>query len=56
MKDLTLLSLKSALTAGIGIDIDIELWRNKFGCDNSTSFVKNSCQASTPLLLVEYQL
>ncbi len=54
MKDLTLLSLKSALTAGIGIDI--ELWRNKFGCNNSTSFVKNSCQASTPLLLVEYQL
>ena len=52
MKDLTLLSLKSALTAGIGI----EVWRNKFGCDNSTSFVKNSCQASTPLLLVEYQL
>ena len=57
MKDLTLLSLKSALTAGIGIgiDTDIELWRNKFGCNNSTSFVKNSCQASTPLL-VEYQL
>ena len=56
MKNLTLLSLKSALTAGIDIDIDIELWRNKFGCDNSTSFVKNSCQATTPLLLVEYRL
>ena len=47
-----LMGPKSALTAGIGI----EHWRNKFGCDNSTSFVKNSCKATAPLLLVEYQL
>lgn len=43
---------KSGLTAGVGI----EYWHNKFGCNNSTSFVKNSCTATTPLLLVEYKL
>ena len=43
---------KSGLTAGIGV----EYWNNKFGCNNSKSFVKNSCNATTPLLLVEYKL
>ncbi len=43
---------KSGLTAGVGV----EYWNNKFGCDNSTNFVKNSCRATTPLLLVEYKL
>jgi hypothetical protein len=43
---------KSGLTAGIGV----EYWDNKFGCDNSKNFVKNSCKATTPLLLVEYKL
>jgi nucleoside-specific outer membrane channel protein Tsx len=43
---------KSQLTAGVGI----EHWRNKFGCNNSASVVKNSCKATTPLLLVEYTL
>lgn len=43
---------KSGLTAGLGL----EYWNNKFGCDNSKSFVKNSCNATTPLLLVEYKL
>lgn len=42
---------KSGLTAGVGI----EYWRNKFGCNNSTAFVKNSCKATTPLLLAEYK-
>jgi len=43
---------KSGLKAGVGV----EYWNNKFGCDNSTSGVKNSCRATTPLLLVEYHL
>ena len=43
---------KSGLSAGLGV----EYWNNKFGCDNSKSFVKNSCTATTPLLLVEYKL
>lgn len=43
---------KSGLTAGVGV----EYWNNKFGCDNGTNFVKNSCKATTPLLLVEYKL
>ena len=43
---------KSGLTAGVGV----EYWTNKFGCDNSISFVKNSCRSTTPLLLVEYKL
>lgn len=43
---------KSGLTAGVGI----EYWNNKFGCDNDASAVKNSCTATTPLLLVEYKL
>ena len=43
---------KSGLTAGVGV----EYWNNKFGCDNGTTFVKNSCKATTPLLLVEYKL
>jgi hypothetical protein len=43
---------KSGLKAGVGV----EYWSNKFGCNNSTSFVKNSCKATTPLLLVEYHL
>lgn len=43
---------KSGLSAGVGV----EYWDNKFGCDNSKSFVKNSCTATTPLLLIEYKL
>ena len=43
---------KSGLTAGLGV----EYWNNKFGCDNSKSGVKNSCNATSPLLLVEYKL
>ena len=43
---------KSGLTAGVGI----EYWTNKFGCDNSTNFVTNSCRSTTPMLLVEYKL
>ena len=43
---------KSGLTAGVGI----EYWGNKFGCDNSTATVRNSCKSTTPLLLVEYTL
>ena len=43
---------KSGITAGVGI----EYWNNKFGCDNSKNFIKNSCNATTPLLLVEYKL
>lgn len=43
---------KSGLTAGVGI----EYWNNKFGCDNAVNFVKNSCKANTPLLLVDYKL
>ena len=43
---------KSGLSAGVGV----EYWDNKFGCDNGKSFVRNSCTATTPLLLVEYKL
>lgn len=43
---------KTSLTAGFGV----EYWANKFGCDNSASFVKNSCTSTTPQLLVEYKL
>lgn len=43
---------KSGWKAGVGV----EYWSNKFGCDNSASGVKNSCKATSPLLLVEYHL
>ncbi|MFY8178511.1 MAG: hypothetical protein ACOVKR_03825, partial [Limnohabitans sp.] len=43
---------KSGLKAGVGV----EYWNNKFGCNNTGSNVKNSCKATTPLLLVEYHL
>lgn len=43
---------KSQLKAGLGV----EYWNNKFGCDNAKSTVRNSCKATTPLLLVEYHL
>lgn len=43
---------KTGLSAGVGV----EYWDNKFGCDNGKSFVRNSCTATTPLLLVEYKL
>lgn len=43
---------KSQLKAGLGV----EYWNNKFGCNNNTAAVKNSCKATTPLLLVEYHL
>lgn len=46
------LNPKAGLKAGVGL----EHWGNKFGCNNSLSGVKNSCKASTPLLLVEYHL
>lgn len=43
---------KSGLKAGVGV----EYWNNKFGCNNSASFVKDSCKATTPMVLVSYQL
>jgi hypothetical protein len=43
---------KSGLKAGVGV----EYWNNKFGCNNAGSNVKNSCKATTPLLLVQYHL
>jgi len=49
---LDVLDPKAGLKAGLGL----ERWSNKFGCNNSISSVKNSCKATTPLLLVEYHL
>ncbi len=43
---------KSGLKAGVGI----EYWKNKFGCDNAASAIKNACSATTPMLLLEYAL
>ena len=43
---------KSGFKAGAGV----EYWNNKFGCNNAKSFVKNSCTATTPVLLVEYHM
>ena len=43
---------KSGLTAGVGV----EYWNNKFGCNNGTANPANSCNATSPLLLVEYKL
>ena len=43
---------KSGLKAGVGV----EYWNNKFGCDNAASNVKNSCKATSPLMLLEYHL
>ncbi len=43
---------KSGFKAGAGI----EYWNNKFGCNNAKSFVKNSCTATTPVMLVEYHM
>jgi hypothetical protein len=43
---------RSGLKAGVGV----EYWNNKFGCNNSASFVKDSCKATTPMVLVSYQL
>jgi len=43
---------KSGFKAGGGV----EYWNNKFGCNNAKSFVKNSCTATTPVLLVEYHM
>jgi hypothetical protein len=43
---------QSGLSAGVGL----EYWNNKFGCKNSLSDVKDSCKATTPLLLVSYKL
>jgi hypothetical protein len=43
---------KSGLSAGFGL----EYWHNKFGCDNAKSFVKDSCTATTPMLLIDYKL
>lgn len=42
--------------SGLSIGAGVEYWDNKFGCNNSTSFVKNSCTSTTPQLLVEYKL
>ncbi len=42
---------KSGLQAGVGV----EYWNNKFGCNNDTTGVKNSCRATTPLLLLAYK-
>jgi hypothetical protein len=41
---------KSGFKAGVGL----EFWNNKFGCNNSKSPVKNSCKATTPMVLAEY--
>ena len=43
---------KSGFKAGAGV----EYWNNKFGCNNAKSFVKNSCTATTPVLLLEYHM
>ena len=43
---------KSGWSAGLGI----EYWGNKFGCDNEKSSVKNSCTATTPMLLIDYKM
>jgi hypothetical protein len=43
---------KGGLKAGVGM----EYWNNKFGCHNAKSFVKNSCTATTPVLVVEYHM
>jgi hypothetical protein len=43
---------QSGLSAGVGL----EYWNNKFGCKNSMSGVKDSCKATTPLLLASYKL
>ena len=42
---------KSGVSAGIGI----EYWNNKFGCDNSKNFIKNSCTATTPFVALDYK-
>ena len=46
------LGSKSGLSAGVGV----EYWNNKFGCNNTTANPKNACKATTPLLLINYQL
>ncbi len=43
---------KSGIAAGFGV----QYWNNKFGCNNATVSVKNSCKATTPLLLATYAL
>jgi hypothetical protein len=43
---------KAGLKAGVGV----EYWNNKFGCNNAASFVKNSCKATTPVLVLEYHM
>jgi hypothetical protein len=43
---------KAGLKAGVGV----EYWNNKFGCNNAKSFKKNSCTATTPVLIVEYHM
>lgn len=42
--------------SGLALGFGVEHWNNKFGSDNSTSFVKNSAKATTALLLLEYKL
>jgi hypothetical protein len=43
---------KSGLQAGFGL----EYWNNKFGCNNASSNVKDSCKATTPVLQLNYKL
>jgi hypothetical protein len=43
---------KSGFKAGVGL----EYWNNKFGCDNAKSSIKDSCKATTPVLVLEYHL
>ena len=43
---------KSGFKAGVGM----EYWNNKFGCDNAKSFKKDSCTATTPVLVLEYHM
>lgn len=41
---------KSGLKAGVGV----EYWKNKFGCNNDTTTVANSCTATSPMFLASY--
>lgn len=46
------LGAKSGLKVGVGV----EYWKNKFGANNSTSFVKDSAKATTPVFVLQYTL
>jgi hypothetical protein len=42
---------KSGMKMGAGF----QYWNNKFGCNNDTATVANSCKATSPMLLATYQ-